>query len=283
MGMAKLIEGKAIAQAIRGQVRAEAAKLPRPAGLAVVQLGDGPASQSYLLEKERDCKECGFSCFVYCLPRETSQEELLELIGELNEDQEIDGILMQMPLPLQIDPQAVVMSIDPRKDVEGFHPLNVGRMSLGHPLFIPCTPAAVMELLHAYEIPVKRKRCVVVGRSNTVGKPLSRLLMEENGTVTICHSYTSNLEDMTRQADILVSAVGKLNLITAGMVKEGAVVVDVAVNQTPEGEWLGDVDFYPVAEKASWITPIPGGIAPVTRALLMRNLLQAALLFLKEK
>jgi len=257
-------------------VRREAAKLPRPAGLAVVQLGDDPASRSYLAGKEKDCKECGFRCFVHCLPKETSQEELLELIGRLNQDDGVDGILIQMPLPFQIDPQAVVLSIDPQKDVDGFHPLNVGRLSIGHPLFIPCTPAAVMELLHVYGIPVKGKRCVVVGRSNIVGKPLSRLLLRENGTVTICHSHTPNLGDVTRLADILVSAVGRSNLITADMVKEGAVVVDVAMNQTPDGKWHGDVDFESVSERASWITPVPGGVGPVTRALLLKNLLQAA-------
>lgn len=274
--MAEIIDGKALAEQIRAQVRADAARLSRAPGLAVVLLGDAPATRAYMASKEKDCRECGFQSFEYRLPADASQEELLERIEALNRDGRIDGILLQMPLPARIDPQAVLMAVAPEKDVDGVHPLNVGRLSLGETIVAPCTPAGVMEMLHAYGIPVRGKRCVVVGRSNVVGKPMASLLLQEDGTVTICHTKTRNLSEVTREADILVSAAGCLNLITADMVKDGAVVIDVAMNRTPEGKWRGDVDFDAVAKKASYITPVPGGVGPVTRAMLLRNLLFAA-------
>lgn len=274
--MAEIIDGKALAERIRAQVRADAARLSRPPGLAVVLLGDAPATRAYMASKEKDCRECGFLSFEYRLPADATQEELLERIEALNRNGRIDGILLQMPLPARIDPQAVLMAVAPEKDVDGVHPLNVGRLSLGETIVAPCTPAGVMEMLHAYNIPVRGKRCVVVGRSNVVGKPMASLLLQEDGTVTICHTKTRNLSEVTREADILVSAAGCLDLITADMVKDGAVVIDVAMNRTLEGKWRGDVDFDAVAKKASYITPVPGGVGPVTRAMLLRNLLFAA-------
>ncbi len=274
--MAQIIDGKALAERIRAQVRADAARLSHSPGLAVVLLGDAPATRAYMASKEKDCRECGFRSFEYRLPADTSQEDLLSQIEALNRDGQIDGILIQMPLPSRIDPQAVLMAVDPEKDVDGVHPLNMGRLSLGETAVAPCTPAGVMEMLHTYKIPVRGRQCVVVGRSNVVGKPMASLLLQEDGTVTVCHTRTRNLAEITRSADILVSAAGYLNLITAGMVKDGTVVIDVAMNRTPEGKWRGDVDFDAVAKKASYITPVPGGVGPVTRAMLLRNLLFAA-------
>ena len=273
--MAKLIDGKALAVKVKEQVREEAAKLPRKAGLAVILVGDDPASRVYVSGKEKDCTECGINSFEHKLPAETTQEELLALIQQLNQDQNVDGILCQLPLPKHLDEEAVINAIVPDKDVDCFHPFNVGRMVSGEPGFLPCTPAGVMEMLKEYEIPIGGKRCVVLGRSNIVGKPMAMLLTQSDGTVTTCHSRTENLAEITREADILVSAIGKTRFVTADMVKEGAVVIDVAMNRDENGKLCGDVDAG-VEPKASYITPVPGGVGPMTRALLMKNILTAA-------
>lgn len=274
--MATLMDGKALAKKIRQQVAQEAASLPRQPGLAVILVGDDPASAVYVRNKEKDCAQCGIRSLEYRLPEHTTQQELLALIASLNDDPAADGILVQLPLPKQIDSQAVLCAIRPDKDADAFHPENAGKMLTGEPFVWPCTPAGVMELLREYEISPAGKRCVVLGRSNIVGKPMALLLLRENGTVTICHSATPDLMEETRRADILVSAVGKPHLITADHVKEGAVVIDVAINRTPEGKLCGDVDFEAVAEKASFITPVPGGVGPMTRAILMKNVLTLA-------
>ena len=274
--MAKLIDGKALAVKVKEQVREEAAKLPRKAGLAVILVGDDPASRVYVSGKEKDCTECGINSFEHKLPAETTQEELLALIQQLNQDQNVDGILCQLPLPKHLDEEAVINAIVPDKDVDCFHPFNVGRMVIGEPVFLPCTPAGVMEMLKEYEIPIGGKRCLVLGRRNIVGTPMAMLLTQSDGTVTTCHSRTENLAEITREADILVSAIGKTRFVTADMVKEGAVVIDVAMNRDENGKLCGDVDFAGVEPKASYITPVPGGVGPMTRALLMKNILTAA-------
>ena len=274
--MAVRIDGKALAAQVKERVREEAAKLPRKPGLAVILVGENPASQVYVNGKEKDCTECGIQSFSHRLPAETSQEELLALVRELNEDRLVDGILCQLPLPKGLDEEAVINAIAPDKDVDCFHPFNVGRMSIGEPVFLPCTPAGVMEMLRAYAVPVKGKNCVVLGRSNIVGKPMAMLLTQADGTVTVCHSKTEHLEEFTRQADILVSAIGKTGFVTADMVKDGAVVIDVAMNRDENGKLCGDVDFAAVEPKASYITPVPGGVGPMTRAMLMENILTAS-------
>ena len=274
--MATRIDGKALAAKVKEQVRTEAAKLRREAGLAVILVGENPASKVYVAGKEKDCAECGIRSFSHKLPEETTQEELLDLIRTLNDDPAVDGILCQLPLPKHLDEEAVINAIRPDKDVDCFHPFNVGRMVIGEPVFLPCTPAGVMEMLKEYEIPIRGKRCVVLGRSNIVGKPMSMLLTQADGTVTTCHSRTEDLASITREADILVSAIGKTRFVTADMVKEGAVVIDVAMNRDENGKLCGDVDFAAVEPKASYITPVPGGVGPMTRAMLMRNILTAA-------
>ena len=274
--MAIRIDGKALAAKVKEQVRAETAKLRRQAGLAVILVGENPASKVYVAGKEKDCAECGIRSFPRKLPEETTQEELLTLIQTLNDDPAVDGILCQLPLPRHLDEEAVINAIRPDKDVDCFHPFNVGRMVIGEPVFLPCTPAGVMEMLKEYEIPIRGKRCVVLGRSNIVGKPMSMLLTQADGTVTTCHSRTEDLAALTRGADILVSAIGKTRFLTAEMVKEGAVVIDVAMNRDESGKLCGDVDFAAVEPKASYITPVPGGVGPMTRAMLMRNILTAA-------
>ena len=274
--MAVRIDGKALASQVKARVREEAAKLPRPPGLAVILVGEDPASQVYVNGKEKDCTECGIQSFSHRLPAETSQEELLALVQELNSNRLVDGILCQLPLPKGLDEEAVINAIAPDKDVDCFHPFNVGRMSIGEPVFLPCTPAGVMEMLRAYDIPVRGKSCVVLGRSNIVGKPMAMLLTQADGTVTVCHSKTEGLADFTRRADILVSAIGKAGFVSADMVKDGAVVIDVAMNRNENGKLCGDVDFDAVEPKASYITPVPGGVGPMTRAMLMENILTAA-------
>ena len=274
--MAIRIDGKALAAQVKEQVRAEVEHLSRKPGLAVILVGENPASKVYVNGKEKDCAECGIVSFPYKLPAETTQEELLALIRRLNEDEAVDGILCQLPLPKALDEDLVINTIRPDKDVDCFHPFNVGRMSIGDPAFLPCTPAGVMEMLRAYEIPVAGKRCVVLGRSNIVGKPMAMLLTQADGTVTVCHSRTPDMTALAREADILVSAVGRTGLVTADMVKEGAVVIDVAMNRDANGKLCGDVVFDEVEPKASYITPVPGGVGPMTRALLMRNILTAA-------
>ena len=274
--MATRIDGKALAAQVKARTAEAAKDLPRRPGLAVILVGDDPASRVYVTGKEKDCAECGFLSFEHALPADTAQETLMALIEELNRDPAVDGILCQLPLPKHLDEAAVLNAIAPDKDVDCFHPYNVGRLTAGDPVFLPCTPAGVMEMLRAYDIPVAGKRCVVLGRSNIVGKPMAMLLLQRDGTVTVCHSRTPDLAEITRQADILVSAVGKAGLVTADMVKEGAVVIDVAMNRNAEGKLCGDVDYAGVEPKASHITPVPGGVGPMTRAMLMENILTAA-------
>ena len=274
--MATRIDGKALAAKVKAQVAEKAAKLPRQPGLAVVLVGEDSASQVYVRGKEADCGECGIRSFPYRLPAETTQRELLDLIEKLNRDPAVDGILVQLPLPKPLEAAAVIAAIAPEKDVDCFHPYNVGRLNIGDPVFQPCTPAGVMEMLREYGISPAGKRCVVLGRSNIVGKPMALLLLAEDATVTVCHSRTPDLAEQCRRADILISAVGRRGLITADMVKPGAVVVDVAMNRNEEGKLCGDVDFAAVAEKASYITPVPGGVGPMTRAMLMENTISAS-------
>ena len=274
--MAKIIDGKALAAQVKARCAVGAQGLARRPGLAVILVGDDPASRVYVSGKERDCAECGFLSFEHKLPADTAEQELLGLIDRLNGDGAVDGILVQLPLPAHLNEEKVLNAISPDKDVDCFHPVNVGKMVTGQPVFLPCTPAGVMEMLRAYEIPVAGRHCVVLGRSNIVGKPMATLLLAQSGTVTICHSKTPDLAAFTRQADILVSAVGRTGLVRADMVKEGAVVIDVAMNRNAEGKLCGDVDFTAVEKKASYITPVPGGVGPMTRAMLMENLLTAA-------
>ena len=274
--MATILDGKALAKKIKEQVAAQAAALPRKPGLAVILVGENPASQVYVRGKEKDCEECGLLNLGRKLPAETSEEELLAIIAEMNADPAVDGILVQLPLPRHIDEGKVLRAISPAKDVDCFHPENVGEMMVGDPICWPCTPFGVMELLREYGISAAGKHCVVLGRSNIVGKPMTLLLLRDNGTVTVCHSKTPDLKEQCLQADILVSAVGRTGLVTANMVKEGAVVIDVAMNRDENGKLCGDVVYGEVAEKASFITPVPGGVGPMTRAVLMRNVLAAA-------
>ena len=270
------IDGTALAKKVKERIAQEAGKLGRKPGLAVIIVGDNPASRVYVNAKRKDCEECGFYSEEYALLASTKQEELLELIGELNHRPDIDGILVQLPLPEGFNEEKVLLAIDPAKDVDSFHPYNVGQLTIGTPTFLPCTPAGVMEMLREYGIDPAGKQCVVLGRSNIVGKPMALLLLHANGTVTICHSKTPNMKELAASADILVSAVGKVGLVTADMVKEGAVVIDVAMNRNDQGKLCGDVCYEEVAEKASYLTPVPGGVGPMTRAMLMENTLTAA-------
>ena len=244
-------------------------------GLAVVIVGDDPASRVYVNNKKKACEAVGFVSEEYALPAETTQEELLALVETLNSKPDISGILVQLPLPKHLDDKAVIAAINPQKDVDAFHAVNVGKIMLGEYDFLPCTPAGVMEVLHSYQIPVEGKECVVIGRSNIVGKPMGMLLLHENGTVTICHSRTKNLAEVCRRADILVAAVGIPKFVKADMVKEGAVVIDVGMDRDENGKLCGDVDFENVKEKCSFITPVPGGVGPMTIATLMKNTLKA--------
>ncbi|MCD7803360.1 MAG: bifunctional methylenetetrahydrofolate dehydrogenase/methenyltetrahydrofolate cyclohydrolase FolD [Clostridiales bacterium] len=275
---ATIMDGKALAAKWKENIKTQVAALSQRPGLAVILVGNDPASRVYVTNKEKDCAQCGIYSEEFALPAEIGQKALLELIDELNRRPEIDGILCQLPLPrgYDYDEEQVLQAIDPRKDVDAFHPYNVGRIMIGDYTFLPCTPAGVMALLDEYGIDPAGKRCVVVGRSNIVGKPQAMLLLHRHGTVTICHSRTPDLGSITREADILVSAVGKRNLITADMVKEGAAVIDVAMNRDENGKLCGDVDFAPVAEKAAYITPVPGGCGPMTRVMLLQNTLAAA-------
>ncbi len=273
---ATIIDGKALATQVKAQVREEAAGLPRKPGLAVILVGDNPASRVYVTSKRKDCEECGFLSEEFALPATTTQKELLSLIDGLNHRDDIDGILCQLPLPQGLNEREVLLAIDPAKDVDCFHPYNVGLLTIGEPRFQPCTPGGVMEMLKTYGISPAGKRCVVLGRSNIVGKPMALLLLHAHGTVTVCHSKTPNMAELAAEADILVSAVGKTGLVTGDMVKEGAVVIDVAMNRNAAGKLCGDVCYAEAAEKASFITPVPGGVGPMTRAMLMRNTLTAA-------
>lgn len=277
--MAQIIDGKKISAAVKAEVAAGVASLKErgiETGLAVVLVGDDPASRVYVNNKKKACALCGIRSFEYTLPAETKEEELLALVGKLNADPAVNGILVQLPLPPQIDEQKVIAAIAPEKDVDAFTEGNVGRIMIGDYHFLPCTPAGCMTLIDSTGVSVDGKNCVVVGRSNIVGKPMAMLLLHRNGTVTICHSHTKNLAEICSQADILVSAVGKAGFITAPMVKEGAVVIDVGMNRNAEGKLCGDVDFEAVEKKAGFITPVPGGVGPMTIAMLMRNTLTAA-------
>ncbi len=261
---------------MKEQVRAEIERDKIKAGLAVVIVGDDPASRVYVNNKKKACELCGIQSFEYALPAETTQEQLLELVDTLNKDSKVNGILVQLPLPKHLDEKAVIEHISPLKDVDAFHETNVGKIMIGNYSFLPCTPAGCMELIHSTGIEVAGKECVVVGRSNIVGKPMAMLLLHENGTVTICHSKTKNLAEVCRRADILVAAVGRPNFVTADMVKDGAVVIDVGINRLENGKLCGDVKFDEVSEKAGYITPVPGGVGPMTIAMLMKNTLTAA-------
>ena len=274
--MAIRLDGAALAAQIKQRVRTEAAGLPRPPALAVVLAGDDPASQIYVRGKERDCVECGFETRTHLLTAGEAPARLLPLLEDLNRDPGVDGILVQLPLPEGMDSRAALHTVSPEKDVDCFHPLNVGRLALGEPGFRPCTPAGILALLDAYEIPIRGRHCVILGRSHLVGRPLAQLLTGRDGTVTLCHSRTQDLPALTRQADILISAVGRPGLVTADMVKPGAAVSDVAMNRDPEGTLTGDVDFTAVDLVAGHLTPVPGGVGPMTRAMLMENVLWAA-------
>lgn len=276
--MALIIDGKKVSAEVKEQVRLETLELAKKGikpGLAVIIVGDDPASRVYVNNKKKACEAVGFLSREYALPATTTQEELLSLVEELNEDKEINGILCQLPLPKGLDEKAVIEAISPLKDVDAFHAINVGKIMIGDYDFLPCTPAGVMEMLHSYKIPVEGKNCVVIGRSNIVGKPMAMLLLHENGTVTVTHSRTKNLAEVTREADILVAAIGKPKFVTADMVKEGAVVIDVGMDRDENGKLCGDVDFENVKEKCSAITPVPGGVGPMTIAVLMKNTLKA--------
>lgn len=285
--MAALINGKEIAQRVRESVRAETedfkARTGVTPGLAVILVGDDPASKIYVGNKKKACLEAGFNSFEHILPESTTQEELIRLVERLNADPSVHGILCQLPLPKHLSSRDVIAAISPKKDVDAFHPQNVGKIMIGDYDFLPCTPAGVMELIHSAGISVEGKKCTVVGRSDIVGKPMAMLLLHENGTVTVCHSRTRNLADECRSADILVAAVGKAKLITGDMIKEGAVVIDVGMNRDENGKLCGDVDFATAEPKASYITPVPGGVGPMTVAMLMRNTLTAAKLFAGEE
>lgn len=277
--MANLINGKEIAAQVKADIAKEAENLAEygvTPGLAVIIVGDDPASKIYVRNKKKACEEVGFYSEEFALPEKTSQKELLALIDTLNKRFDIDGILVQLPLPKHLNEKAVIGAISPKKDVDAFSPFNVGRVMIGEYRFLPCTPAGVMELIKSTGVEVAGKRCVVIGRSNIVGKPMAMMLLNESGTVTVCHSKTENLAEVTSQADILVSAVGKAKFVTADMVKEGAVVIDVGMNHDEDGKLCGDVDFAEVEPKAGWITPVPGGVGPMTIAMLMKNTLTAA-------
>jgi len=277
--MAKIIDGKVVSTMLKEKVAQQSAELEKQGikpKLVVVIVGDDPASRTYVNNKKKDCEEVGFESVEYALSGDTTQQELLELIEKLNLDKRVNGILCQLPLPKQIDEEAVIAAISPLKDVDAFHAENVGHIMIGDYTFLPCTPAGVMELLKSENIEIQGKNCVVIGRSNIVGKPMSMLLLQKNGTVTICHSKTQNLKEITRNADILVVAIGIAKFLTADMVKPGAVVIDVGMDRDENGKLCGDVDFESVKDVASYITPVPGGVGPMTRAVLMKNTLMAA-------
>ena len=277
--MANILSGKEVSARVKSELKKEvealAAKGTMP-GLAVVIVGDDSASKVYVANKEKACAELGMYSEKYALPAETTEEELLALIEKLNNDDNIHGILVQLPLPKHLDDKTIINNIRPEKDVDAFHPTNVGRIMIGDFDFVPCTPAGIMELIHESGVEVEGKECVVIGRSNIVGKPMSMLLLHENGTVTVCHSRTKELKEQTRRADILVAAVGIPKFVTADMVKEGAVVIDVGMDRDENGKLCGDVDFDAVEPGAGAITPVPGGVGPMTIAMLMRNTVTAA-------
>ena len=273
-----LIDGKKVSAEIRGRLEKETAELKtttgRAPGLATVLVGEDPASAVYVRNKNKICHEVGFQSFGQNLPAETTEEELLDIIKKLNSNDEVNGILVQLPLPDHIDSEKILLSIDPEKDVDGFHPINVGKLAIGNALLTPCTPTGIIALLDYYKIEIPGKHAVVLGRSNIVGKPVAHLLLQRHATVTICHSKTKNMQQVTRQADILIAAVGRPHFVNSDMLKEGVVVIDVGINRV-DGKLTGDVEFDQVAEKAGLITPVPGGVGPMTIALLMENTLKA--------
>ncbi len=272
--MYQVIDGKKISQEIKDELREKAARM-REQGiertLAVIQVGADPASSVYVRNKKKACEYVGIRSLSYELPEETGEEELLGIIRELNEREDVNGILVQLPLPSHIGEERVLLAISPEKDVDGFHPVNVGNLSIGRPGYVSCTPAGVIQLLKRSGISIQGKECVVLGRSNIVGKPMAMLLLRENGTVTVCHSRTENLREITRRADILVAAVGKPGMVVETYVKDGAVVIDVGIHRNEDNKLCGDVDFESVAPKTSYITPVPGGVGPMTIAMLMAN------------
>lgn len=277
--MAKIIDGKAVSQFVKDEVKKEVSALGEKGvsvGLAVIIVGNDPASRTYVNNKKKACEATGIISEEYALPEETTMDELLALIKELNAKKSINGILCQLPLPKHLDEKAVIENIDPIKDIDAFHAVNTGHIMIGDYSFLPCTPAGIMEMLKYYNIEIEGKECVVIGRSNIVGKPMAMLLLQKNGTVTICHSRTKNLKEVTSRADILVAAVGIPYFVTADMVKDGAVVIDVGMDRNKEGKLCGDVDFAEVEKKASYITPVPGGVGPMTIATLMKNTVTAA-------
>ena len=277
---AQLIDGKALAQAVRDKIAQDAAALKARTGvtpgLAAILVGDDPASHLYVKNKEKACEAAGIYVSDHKLPVSTTQEELLALIDKVNHDPRIHGILVQLPLPKQIDSKIILNAVSPEKDADGFHPYNMGRLVEGAPLFEACTPKGVIKMIESTGIGIEGKRAVVVGRSNIVGKPVALMLLHRHATVTVCHSKTKDLPAVCREAEILVVAIGKPKFVTADMVREGAVVVDVGVNRTADGKFVGDVDFEPVRQKASWISPVPGGVGPMTIAMLLQNTLESA-------
>ena len=276
--MGQIIDGKAVSQSVKDSIKAEVAELKAKGieiGLAVVIVGDDPASKVYVRNKKLACEYVGFNSYEYALPAETTEQELLELVDKLNNDDKVDGILVQLPVPKHINDKVVIDNIRPDKDVDAFHPVNVGKIMIGDYSFLPCTPAGVMELIASTGTEIAGKECVVIGRSNIVGKPQAMLLLHKNGTVTVCHSKTKNLAEVCSRADILVAAVGRAKMITKEYIKEGAVVIDVGMNRDENGKLCGDVDFDDCKDKASFITPVPGGVGPMTIAMLMQNTLTA--------
>ena len=277
--MSKLIDGKQISEQVKERVSGQVAALKEQGitvGLSVVIVGQDPASRVYVNNKKKACARCGIESFEYALPEETTEEELLALVDQLNRDPKVNGILVQLPVPKQIDDHKVIAAIAPEKDVDAFHAVNVGKIMIGDFDFLPCTPSGCMELIDSTGVEIAGKNCVVIGRSNIVGKPMAMLLLHRNGTVTICHSKTQNLKEICKNADILVAAVGRAKFVTADMVKEGAVVIDVGMNRDENGKLCGDVDFDAVKDIAGYITPVPGGVGPMTIATLMQNTVTAA-------
>ena len=276
--MGQIIDGKAVSAKVKEEIRLETEKLKEQGieiGLAVVIVGDDPASQVYVRNKEKACETVGFNSFKYALPAETTEEELLDLVKKLNDDDRVDGILVQLPLPKHLDDKVIINNIRPDKDVDAFHPVNVGKIMIGDYSFLPCTPAGVMELIKSTGTDIAGKECVVIGRSNIVGKPMALLMLRENATVTIAHSKTKNLKELCKQADILIVAIGKPKFIDESYVKEGAVVIDVGIHRNEENKLCGDVDFEKVEPHTSAITPVPGGVGPMTIAMLMNNCVES--------
>ncbi|MBE6670874.1 MAG: bifunctional methylenetetrahydrofolate dehydrogenase/methenyltetrahydrofolate cyclohydrolase FolD [Ruminococcaceae bacterium] len=278
--MAKIIDGKAISAEIRQEISEEVEKIKQEKGivpgLAVIIVGEDPASQVYVRNKKKDCDETGINSIIHALPENTTEEELLALVHSLNNDDSVHGIIVQLPLPKHLDSDLIINNIDVNKDVDAFHPYNVGKIMIGDYELLPCTPAGVMELLERSNIDVSGKNCVVIGRSNIVGKPQAMMLLHKNGTVTVCHSKTKNLDEICRSADILVVAIGRAKFVTGDMIKEGAVVIDVGMCRDENGKLCGDVDYESAEKKASYITPVPGGVGPMTRVMLLQNTLSAA-------